>query len=193
MGLKRWVQWNIPRPHTLYEWMHKNQFIPIYTQKSQCSKKRDPEIAENYRTISIRRALSKNFENLVYKQINGNPLIINRLSNTQYGSRTWYSIIYATLYWTELFSRSKDKNNFVGVSLLDRSKTFDSIIHDLLKTKLKILGFFEPAKYMNISFMSNGQPKILVSNTESDWISLQKVYCIVQFWGPFSSNYSSLT
>ena len=67
-----------------------------------------------------------------------------------------------------------DQNQFVASSLLDLSKAFDSITHDHLKTALKDLGFFELAINMIHSFMSNRQEKIVVNNTESDWILFQQ-------------------
>ena len=69
-----------------------------------------PEIAENWRPISITGALSKVFEKLLYKQINEYLLSTNLLSNTQFVFRTSYSTMDAILYCIEFFRKSMDEN-----------------------------------------------------------------------------------
>ena len=69
---------------------------PIYN-------KDDPEIAENYRRISITGALSKVLGKQLYKQIKEYLLSNYLLSKPQFAFRTSYSTIDAILHCTDFF------------------------------------------------------------------------------------------
>ena len=140
---------------------------PIY-------KREDPELPEIFRPISITGALSKNFEKLLYKQINEYLIPQKLLSNTQFEFRTSYSTTNAIVYCTKAFRKAIDNNKTVACCLLDLSKAFNFIDHTYLKQKLKRLNFSEEATELINPFITNRSQKTIVNNTESDWIALEQ-------------------
>ena len=117
-------------------------------------------------------SLSKLFEKLLQEQINEYLFKKKLLSKSQYGFRARSSTIDATLYATEHFRINMDSNKFTACALLDLSKAFDSINHNILKIKLYKLGFSETAVSILESFFSNRIQKTIVKGIESDWIDL---------------------
>ena len=62
----------------------------------------------------------------------------------------------------------------VASSLLDLSKAFDSISHNLLLAKLKSFNFDTSAINMIESFLKNRSLKVVLQNVSSDWIQLHQ-------------------
>ena len=58
------------------------------------------------------------------------------------GYRKWFSTQYALLPLTERWRLCLDKQGFAGALLMDLSKAFDTINHELVKAKLPAYGFF---------------------------------------------------
>ena len=63
------------------------------------------------------------------------------LSNTQFGFRNKVSTIDALVYCTETIRYHINNKNFITAALLDLSKAFDSINHNILLHNLHELGF----------------------------------------------------
>ena len=59
----------------------------------------------------------------------------NLITNSQYGFRKNVSTIDAILYAIESFRLNIDKNEFTACTLLDLSKAFDSLNHEILIKK----------------------------------------------------------
>ena len=108
----------------LYNEFLKNKTYPckLKTIVTPIYKKEDPQLPEKYRPIFITGTLTKVFKKLLYKQINEYLISQKLLSNTQFGFKTSYSIIYAILYCSEAFKKAKDNNKTVACSLLHLSK-----------------------------------------------------------------------
>jgi hypothetical protein len=84
-------------------------------------KKLENIFKENYRPVSLLPVVSKLFERLMQKQM-----------KTQ----------YALLTMIEKWKKSLDgKGGFAGAILMDLSKAFDTINHELLIAKLQAYGF----------------------------------------------------
>ena len=96
----------------------------------------------------------------------------NLITNSQYGFRKNVSTIDAILYATESFRLNIDKNEFTACALLDLSKTFDSLNHEILKTKLTKLGFDKTAIHLLETFYKDRQQVTIVNGVQSDWINL---------------------
>ena len=69
----------------------------------------------------------------------------NILSNFISAYRKTYSSNHVLLRLIENWKKSLDNKNFVGTVLMDLSKAFDSIPHDLLVAKLYAYGLTEEA------------------------------------------------
>ena len=105
---------------------------PIYKKGSRLD-------VSNYRPISVISAFSKviekHFESSMVDYIN------SILSQYLSGFRKGYSCQHLLMRFTEEWRKHSDKNKIVEALLMDLSKAFDCLLHDLLIAKLEAYGF----------------------------------------------------
>ena len=112
----------------------------------------DPGIC---RPISLLPILSKVSERLVHGQLVKCFTENEKLSKkTQGGNRKLHSTETALLHVTDKLLKAMDEKKIFVVVLLDMSKAFDSIRHDLLLQKLETLGVFPSTEWFK-SYLSN--------------------------------------
>ena len=97
-------------------------------------KKSDPEDKTNYRPISVLPSLSKVYEKILYKQLNS--FFETKLSPHLCGFRSKYSTQHALSNLLFNWQNCLDKSGVVGTILMDLSKAFDCLPHDLIIAKL---------------------------------------------------------
>ena len=102
-------------------------------------KKSDSTATKNYRPVSVLPSVSKVFERLMQKQILN--YIEQYLSPFLCGYRKGYSTQTALISLLEKWKYTLDNKNFAGAVLMDLSKAFDTINHELLIAKLHAYGF----------------------------------------------------
>ena len=78
----------------------------------------------------------------------------------------------ALLYATEKIRLNLDNKKMVASALLDLSKAFDSIPHNLLFAKLKSFNFDTSAINTRESYLKVRSQKVVLQNVSSDWIHL---------------------
>ena len=91
----------------------------------------------NYRPVSVLPPISKIYEKLLQKQINN--YIENILSPYLCGYMKGHSTQHALICLTEKWKKILDEKGFCGAVLMDLSKAFDTINHELLIAKLRVL------------------------------------------------------
>ena len=94
----------------------------------------------NYRPVSVLSSLSKIYGRLLQTQIW--EFIQNKLTPYISAYRKCYSTQHVLVRLIEEWKNALDKNYFVGAVLMDLSKAFDCIPHDLLIAKLKTKNSF---------------------------------------------------
>ena len=104
-------------------------------------KKKSRSLPENYRPISLLNIFGKVFEKLVYIQMMNFIDKHKILFVYQYGSRKKHSTSLALIDIVDKIKFALDKNDYALDILLDITKAFDSINHDILITKLENYGF----------------------------------------------------
>ena len=102
-------------------------------------KKGDTTKTKNYRPVSDLSPVSKLFANVLPKQIISH--IEKYISPSLFGYRKTYSTKQTLLSMIEKWKEYLDKQGFGGAILMDLSKAFDTLNHDLLLTKLHAYGF----------------------------------------------------
>ena len=72
----------------------------------------------------------------------------------------------------EKWKLSTDNTDFAGGVLMDLSKAFDTINHQLLLAKLHAYGFSQQALAIICSYLSNRKQRIKINNVFSSWKDL---------------------
>ncbi|XP_062612802.1 uncharacterized protein LOC134274545, partial [Saccostrea cucullata] len=112
------------------------QVVPIHKKNSVLDK-------GNYRPVSVLPALSKVFENAINTQISN---YFEKIFNPYLAAfRSGYGCQSTLLRITEDWKRALDENKYVAAILMDLSKAFDCLPHDLVLLKLKSYGLSPPA------------------------------------------------
>ena len=82
------------------------------------------------------------------------PYLENILSVFISAYRKHYSCQHVLLRMIEMWQRCLDDNKMVGTILMDLSKAFDCLPHDLLIAKLDTYGFDKEALRLILSYLS---------------------------------------
>ena len=124
-------------------------------------KKGDRDVKDNYRPVSILPVISKIFEKLLCKQIT--MFIDPLLSKFHCGFRKGYGAQDCLLAILEHWRSAVDKGKAFGALLIDLSKTFDCLSHELIIAKLNAYGFSLAALKLVQSYLSknNKDPKLI--------------------------------
>ena len=135
-------------------------------------KKDDPFTEKNYRPVSILPTLSKIYERLLSEQLTEhfNSIFHDFLSafRASYGCQT------TLLRLVEDWKQALDNNMYVGAILMDLSKAFDCIPHDLLLAKLQAYGVSKHSCNLLASYLSNRHQRVKLGDHVSSWMKIIK-------------------
>ena len=92
----------------------------------------------------------------------------------QFGIRKNISTQDALVYVTESIRNQLDSKKIVHAALLDLSKAFDSISHEVLIEKMLSLGFSNGANALIASFLNKRIQRVNVNGIFSDWIEIKR-------------------
>ena len=112
---------------------------------SPVPKSGDSEEPCNHRPISLLPVLSKVSERLAHRQFADFLSANKKLAKTQSGNCKLHSTETALLCVTDDLLRAMDYKKVSVIVLLDMSKAFDSVHHDILLQKLHELGISSPS------------------------------------------------
>ena len=127
---------------------------PIY-------KKDKREDIKNYRPVSILSTFSKIYAKFIQDSINS--FVEKFLSEFISGYRKAYSTNHVLLRLIEQWKSALDNKNFVGAVLMDLSKAFDYIPHDLLIVKLHAYGFSENSLTFFYSYLKRRKQNVKIN------------------------------
>ena len=145
------------------EGLKKADLTPIH-------KKDDANEKSNYRPISLLPSISKIFERVMEKQIS---MHVDRfLSPFLCGYRKGFNAQYALVSVINKWRISLDNKGYSGAILMDLSKAFDTLNHDLLIAKLHAYGFDTKSLMLIKSYLSNRWQRTKVNSSFSKWSEL---------------------
>ena len=116
----------------------------------------------NYRPVSILNCFSKIYERFLHNQIASfsNEFLSNFISAYRKGYSTNHVLIRLITNW----KTTLDKNLFTGAVLMDLSKAFDCISHDLLIAKPDAYGLsFDTVTFLN-SYLKDRKHNVKINN-----------------------------
>ena len=133
-------------------------------------KKNNPLNKENYRPVSVLPIISKVIEKMMQNQINVH--IKSFLSPYLCGYRKGFNIQHALISLIERWRKSLDNKGYGGAVLMDLSKAFDTLNHDLLIAKLHAYGFDIKTLKLLHSFLTKRWQRTKVNSSFSTWSEL---------------------
>ena len=128
-------------------------------------KKDDGTKKENYRPISILPTNSKIFERLIFQQ--NTPFISQNLSPYLCGFRKGFNAQHALMRPKNKLNQSLDKNENIGLLMMDLSKAFDCISHNLLIAKLNAYGFSKESLRLIHSYLKGRKQRVKINSEYS--------------------------
>ena len=141
-----------------------------YADITPIFKKGDASLEKNYRPVSGLPVVSKVFERIMHKQISNH--IETHLSPFMCGYRKGFSTQHALIALIEKWKVSLDNKGFAGAILMDLSKAFDTINHELLIAKLHAYGFNRNALMIIMDYLSDRWHRTRINTACSSWLLL---------------------
>ena len=110
----------------------------------------------------------------MHKQITAYAENRGILTPLQLGFRSKVSGQDAILSFSETIQYEIEMGNFVHSVLLDLSKAFDSLSHQVLLKKLQTLQFLPSALQIVESFLTGRLQQVFVNGVHSEWVELKQ-------------------
>ena len=138
---------------------------PIYT-------KEDPFDKKNYRPLGILPLLSKVYERVIYEQVlnYSEPFLYEIFCGFRKAHSTQHVLFKLLTSW----QNSLNRGGSVGSILMDLSKAYDCLPHDLLLAKLQAYGFSKESIRLFLCYLTNRTQRIKIGSTFSDWTNILK-------------------
>lgn len=128
-----------------------------------------PKTKTEFRPIAILPYFSKVLEKIMSSQMNSHLVEHNYLSNYQSGFRSKHSCITALIDVAENIRSDIDEGKIEILVLLDHSKAFDTVDHDILCLKLKyIFNYSSTAIKLIRSYLGNRSQSVFLNGDISD-------------------------
>ena len=127
-------------------------------------------LKKNYRPVSVLSTFSKVLERVIKSQMV--PYTDSFLSKFVSAYRKNYSAQHVLMRLIEEWRHNLDCNLTVGAVLMDLSKAFDCIPHDLLIAKLDAYGFSKEALIYIYSYLKGRKQGVKIDSIVSDFLEI---------------------
>ena len=124
-------------------------------------------VEKNFRPVSVLNTFSKIYEKIIKQQL---VIYLDKTLSVFIGAyRKSYGTQHVLIRLLEDWKTKLDNNYIVGAVLMDLSKAFDCIPHDLLIAKLNAYGFDENALILIYSYLKRREQSVRINNTYSSF------------------------
>ena len=135
-------------------------------------KKKDPLDKQNYRPVSILPSISKLFERTINDQLSAH--FENIFNPFLFAFRPGMGCQSTLLRLMEDWRQALDRHDYAAAILMDLSKAFDCLPHDLLLGKLRAYGLTTSACALVRSYLSNRKQRVKLGPHYSEWANTSK-------------------
>ena len=149
-------------------------------------KKDEATDKENYRPVSVLLLFSKIFEKVIYDQLS--QYLEKYLNSLLCGFRKAHSSQHALFKLLQAWQEELDKSGFVGTILMDLSKAYDSLTHDLLVAKFKAYGIDKNGLNLIHNYLTNRKQRTKISSSYSEWYDIVRGVSQGSILGPLFFN-----
>ena len=139
---------------------------------SPLHKKNSTQDKENYRPVSILPIMSKLYERAINVQLM--EFFETKFNTYLSAFRPGYGCQSTLLRIIEDWKQALDDKKYVAAILMDLSKAFDCLPHDLLLLKLKYYGLSDKALKLMESYLTNRKQCVKLGSTKRDFESILK-------------------
>ena len=133
-------------------------------------KKDGPLDKSNYSPVSILPLILKVFERLIYNQLS--EYTESFLNHILCGFRKAHSTQHALFKLLQSWQKELDNGGFVGTILMDLSKAYDCIPHELLIAKLKCYGIDNGSLRLLLDYLTNRKQRTKIGSSFSSWCDI---------------------
>ena len=98
--------------------------------------------------------------------------IVHFLNQLQCGFRKAYSTQLALFRLLQKWQKELDSGGFIGIILMDLSKAYDCLPHDLLKAKLEAYGLGNGSLNLLLYYLSFRKQRTKVGSAYSKWSNI---------------------
>ena len=135
-------------------------------------KNSDSLLTGNYRPVSVLTCISKVFEKVYHDQLY--EYFKEILASLLTAFRKNFSTQHVLLKVIEDCKAALDRHEHIGLILMDLSKAFDCLPHQLLLSKLYFYSLSENACTLLKSYLQNRRQRVKLGSARSEWPILQK-------------------
>lgn len=149
----------------------KHNYFPVCWKEAIVTplpKVNNPNDYSHFRSISVLPTMSKILERILDTQIRVHIDRFLILPQKQSGFRSGYSCATAMADVIDDIIRARDNNEITALVLLDFTKAFDFLNHDILIALLHYIGFTNDATMLIKSFLSDRCQRVRVGNDISE-------------------------
>ena len=131
-----------------------------------------PSDKANYRPVSILSLVSKVFEKIMYDQLY--RYIVHFFNQILCGFRKAHSTQHALFRLLQKWQKKFDSGGFIGTILMDLSKAYDCLPHDLLIAKLEANGLGNGSLNLLLDYLSLRKQRTKGRSAYNKWSNIRR-------------------
>ena len=135
-------------------------------------KKDDPTDKTNFRPISVLPLLSKVFERVIYNQLG--KYMDTFLNKLLCGFRKAHSTQHALFKLLQQWQNELDNSGLVGTILMDLSKAYDCLPHDLIIAKFEAYGLSKSSLSLLLDYLTSRKQRVKIGSSYSIWNEIKR-------------------
>ena len=159
-----------------------NGKFPITLKNSNVTsahKKDDPTDKANFRPVNVLPLLSKVFERVIYNQLG--KYMDTFLNKLLCGFRKAHSTQHALFKLLQPWQNELDNSGLVGTILMNLSKAYDCLPHDLIIAKFEAYGLSKSSLSLLLDYLTSHKQRVKIGSSYSVWNEIKSCPSRVYF------------